>query len=222
MRHPSASRPVVVVSWFYQLGAGVLLALLVSCKGSQPEPNHNSVETTSAGASRTSDVSNVAGGSSGLGQGVTQLAAEPEPFRFVVPLAYLPHELRGEGSERVLAPRDARVSAGANGIRVDAGNDFALQIQFQPALMSLPVSAPGAQRVAAENDLAVFKSAGGYWFVALRELVPEWDESERRRVACGSAGALDPAGSGEPRRFPHAAVERMAAACRSLELPSLE
>jgi hypothetical protein len=73
---------------------------------------------------------------------------------------------------------------------VEAGSDFALQIQFQPGLMSLPDSAAGAQRVAAENDVAVFKSSGGYWFVALRELVPEWDESEHRRIACGSAGAL--------------------------------
>jgi hypothetical protein len=192
--------------WSYQCGAGVLLAVLVSCRASQSEPNQKVS-------------SNVAGGSSGGGQ--PQLAAEPESFRFVVPLAYLPHELRGEGSERVLAPRDAQVSAGAHGIRVEAGDDFALQIQFQPSLTSLPASAPGAQRVAAENDVAVFKSANGYWFVALRELVPEWDESERRRVACGSAGALEPAGS-EPRRFTHAAVERMVAACRSLELPSLE
>jgi hypothetical protein len=118
----------------------------------------------------------------------------------------------------VLAPRDAQVSAGAQGIQVEAGEDFALQLQFQPSLTSLPTSASGAQRVAAENDVAVFKSADGYWFVALRELVPEWDETERRRVACGSAGAL----SGKPRRFSHAAVERMVAACRSLELPSLE
>jgi len=195
--------------WWYQWGAGVLLALLASCKGSRPEPKPSSEDKS---------VSSVAGG----GSASTQLAAEPEQFRFVVPLAYLPHELRGEGSERVLAPRDAQVSASAGGIRVDAGSDFALQIQFQPALTSLPASAAGAQRVAAENDVAVFKSGDGYWFVALRELVPEWDESERRRVACGSAGALDPPGSGTPRSFTHAAVERMVAACRSLELPSLE
>jgi hypothetical protein len=193
----------------YQWGAGGLLALLVSCKASRSEPKPSSEDKS---------VSGVAGG----GSAGAQLAAEPELFRFVVPLAYLPHELRGEGSERVLAPRDARVSAGPSGIRVDAGDDFALQIQFQPALLALPVSASGAQRVAAENDVAVFKSGAGYWFIALRELIPEWDESERRRVACGSAGALDPAGSGEPRRFTHAAVERMVAACRSLELPSLE
>ena len=208
------SRPAEAsANWLYQLGAGVLLALLVSCKGSQPEPK------PSPDRKSVSDVA----GAGGAGQGAAQLAAEPEPFRFVVPLAYLPHELRGEGSERVLAPRDAQVlAAGAHGIRVEAGNDFALQIQFQPSLTSLPASVAGAQRVAAESDVAVFKSADGYWFVALRELVPEWDESERRRVACGSAGALDPAGSGERRRFTHAAVERMVAACRSLELPSLE
>ena len=223
MPHLPVFRPSGAVGvWSYQLGAGVLLALLVGCRGSQSEPQHNSAGTSSAGTTGSPSVSDVAGGSSGVGQGVVQLAAEPEQFRFVVPLAYLPHELRGEGSERVLAPRDAQVSAGAREIRVEAAQDFALQIQFQPALTALPTSAPGAQRVAAENDVAVFKSADGYWFVALRELVPEWDESERRRVACGSAGALDPAGSGPPRRFTHAAVERMVAACRSLELPSLE
>src|SRR4051794_9595870 len=172
-RPAGAARP-----WLYQLGAGVLLALLVSCKGSQSEPHRNSEGTSSAGAARAPSVSDVAAGSSGAAQGVAQLAAEPEQFRFVVPLAYLPHELRGEGRERVLAPRDAQVSASAREIRVEAAQDFALQIQFQTALTALPTSATGAQRVAAENDVAVFKSADGYWFVALRELVPEWDESE--------------------------------------------
>jgi hypothetical protein len=223
MPQPAVSRASgAAPAWSYRLAAGLLWALLVSCRGSQAEPNRNSAGKSSAGAAHTPNVSDVASGSAGVGQGVAQLAAEPEQFRFVVPLAYLPHELRGEGSERVLAPRDAQVSAGAREIRVEAGNDFALQIQFQPALTSLPASAAGAQRVAAESDLAVFKSEDGYWFVALRELVPEWDESERRRVACGSAGALGPEGSGAPRRFTHAAVERMVAACRSLELPSLE
>ncbi|HEU4580863.1 MAG TPA: hypothetical protein VFS67_21540 [Polyangiaceae bacterium] len=197
-----------MIAGSYRWGAAVLLAFLVSCRASQSEPHRNSEAQSPAQPQSPAR---------------PQLTAEPESFRFVVPLAYLPHELRGEGSERVLAPRDAKVLAGgAHGIRVEAGDDFALQIQFQPSLPSLPASVPGAQRVAAENDVAVFKSADGYWFVALRELVPEWDESERRRVACGSAGALDPVSPGGPRRFTHAAVERMVAACRSLELPSLE
>lgn len=214
MKARAVEQPVSLAGvWLYQLGAGVLLALLVGCRASQTEPTRNSEGKSVSGVAGSDS-----GSRSGNGSAVGQLAAEPESFRFVVPLTYLPHELRGEGSERVLAPRDAQVSAAAQGIRVEAGNDFALQIQFQPSLASLPSSAPGAQRVAAENDVAVFKSAEGYWFVALRELVPEWDESERRRVACASAGAL----SGEPRRFSHAAVERMVAACRSLELPSLE
>jgi hypothetical protein len=80
-------------------------------------------------------------------------------------------------------------------------------------------------RVYSEPDVAVFKSEQGlYSFVVVRELVPEWDDSSRQRLACGSAGG---AVSGAPtgatvRGFAKAAVERMVAACRTLELPKLE
>src|SRR4051812_35398156 len=124
MRQPAAFQAPVAV-WFYQLGAGVLLALLAGCRGSQAEPQRTSDGASSAGTTaRAPSVSDVAGGSAGNGQGMVQLAAEPEQFRFVVPLLYLPHELRGEGSERVLAPRDAQVRADGHGIRVEAANDF--------------------------------------------------------------------------------------------------
>src|SRR5262245_42467677 len=101
MAAPGAAR-----AWLYQLGAGVLLALLVSCRAAQTEPTRSSEEKSVSGVA-------------GSGSRGAQLAAEPEQFRFVVPLPYLPHELRGEGSERVMAPRDAQVSAGARGIRVE-------------------------------------------------------------------------------------------------------
>jgi hypothetical protein len=213
-----SSSPSRAAQWYYQCGqrcgVAALLALLMGCKGSRPEPS---------GAT-----SSAAGGAPGT-SGLAQLAAEPERFRFVLPTTYVPRELRGEGSETLLAPPDAVVRSSPNGVRVEAGSDFALEVQFEPALSELPVAAEGAQRVASEKDVVIFKSSAGYWFVALRELVPEWDENERRRVACRSAGGNDSAGAlaperaaGEQRRFSRAAVERMVAACRSLELPRLE
>ena len=182
-----------------------LLAILVSCKASRSEPTG----------------SGTAGGAPG--NGAVALAAEPEHFRFVVPPAYVRHELRGEGSETLLAPPEALVQGGSNGIRVAAGNDFALEVYFQPGITALPEALPGAQRVASEKDLVVFKKTDGYGFLVLRELVPEWDENERRRVVCGSVGSSN-GGRPEPdlRVFSRAAVEHMVAACRSLELPRLE
>ena len=184
--------------------ATALLAILVGCKASRSEPS------STAGS-----------GNPPPGNPAVPLAAEPEHFRFVVPPAYLPHELRGEGSEKLLAPADAQIQTGESGIRVESGTDFALEIQFQPRLTALPAAVEGAQRVASESDVVVFQSGDGYWFLVLRELVPEWDENARRRVACGSAGALA-ARTGPDRRFSRAAVERMVGACRSLELPRLE
>jgi hypothetical protein len=184
-----------------------LLAILVSCKAARSEP------AGSGGAAGTG----AAAGSA------LSLSAEPEHFRFVAPPADVRHELRGEGSETLLAPPEALVQAGSSGIRVDAGNDFALEVYFQPGITTLPEDSPGARRVASENDLVVFKKTDGYWFLVLRELVPEWDENERRRVVCGSAGSTQE-GRSEPglRLYSRAAVEHMVAACRSLELPRLE
>ena len=207
-----------VSRWFYQCrfccSMGALLAILMGCKGSRSEPQQTTSSLSNAGAP----------GNGGPGNGapsnaIAQLAPEPERFRFVLPTTYVPRELRGEGSESLLAPPDAQVRSSTNGISVEAGSDFALEIQFQPTLLALPVAAEGARRAASENDVVVFKSGAGDWFLVLRELVPEWDENERRRVACGSAGA--PAGAPQ-RTFSRAAVERMVAACRSLDLPRLE
>jgi hypothetical protein len=189
-----------------------LLAILVSCRASRSEP------TGSSGAAGSS-----APGNSAPGNSAVSLSAEPEHFRFAVPPAYVRHELRGEGSETLLAPPEALVQPSSTGIRVNAGNDFALEVYFQPGITALPEASPGAQRVASEKDLVVFKKADGYWFLVLRELVPEWDENERRRVACSSAGSPN-TGRPDPdqRVFSRAAVEHMVAACRSLELPRLE
>jgi hypothetical protein len=178
--------------WSSRARLGLVLAsLLASCKSSSSEST----------------------------KGVAPLAPEPERFQFALPRDYAPRELRGEGSETLRAPPDAQVRAHPTGLSVEAGSDFALEIQFQPAL-GLPAGAEGVRRVLSESDLVVFESGGAYWFVVLRELVPEWDESERRRVACSSAGAGTPAALA--RRFSRAAVERMVAACRSIELPRLD
>lgn len=193
--------------WFSRAAtAGALLALLLGCKASRSEPTASS-----------------AAGNSTSSSGVAPLAAEPERFRFDIPSGYVRHELRGEGSETLLAPPEARVQPASKGLRVAAGNDFALEVTLEPGMTALPEEVPGAQRVASDKDLVVFKGANGYRFLVLRELVPEWDENDRRRVLCSSAGST-PAGRPEsdPRTFTRAAVEHMVAACRSLELPRLE
>jgi hypothetical protein len=157
-------------------------------------------------------------------------ASEPERLQFALPADFVPLELRGEGSETLRAPSGAtaRPVSLAGGepevgrVDVEAGAEFALEVELQPQQAQLPAAADGARRVVQERDLAVFESGGGYWFVTLRELVPEWDETARRNVACSSAGATRKRSGLEQRRFPRAAVERMVAACRSLTLPRLD
>jgi len=152
------------------------------------------------------------------------LAAEPVRFQFALPSEYVPLELRGEGSETLRAPPDARLERVADGFNVEAGSEFALELRLPaPPAAELPGKLEGATRVVQEPDLVVFESGGGYWFLVYRELVPEWDESDRRRVACGSAGAVAAGqGGGRPRVFSRPAIEHMVATCRSVDLPRLE
>lgn len=150
-----------------------------------------------------------------------KLAAE-ERLQFALPAEFISLELRGEGSETLRVPAGAVVRSVPGRVEVEAGAEFALEVELPSQLAQLPTAAEGARRVGQESDVAVFESGGGYWFVTLRELVPEWDESERRRVTCSSAGAARKGSGTEPRRFHRTAVERMVAACRSLALPRLE
>lgn len=153
---------------------------------------------------------------------VAPLAAEAERLQFVLPADFVSLQLRGEGSESLSAPAGATVRSLPGRVEVEGGAEFALDVELQPQLPQLPAAAEGARRVMQERDLVVFEAGGGYWFVTLRELVPEWDESDRRRIVCSSAGATQKGSGVEPRRFPRTAVERMVAACRSLALPRLD
>jgi hypothetical protein len=149
--------------------------------------------------------------------------SEPERFSFVLPESDVKVELRGEGSETLRAPVGAHVATTETGSSVDAGPDFALEIVFHAPTLS-EFRGGGVARVLGEADLNLFKSAQGYSFVVVRELVPEWDESARQRFACGSAGgALRGESTGASvRGFSKAAAEHMVASCRSLEFPPLE
>jgi len=152
------------------------------------------------------------------------LAAEPVRFQFALPSEYVPLELRGEGSETLRAPPDARLARVDGGFSIEAGSEFALELRLPaPPAAELPGKLEGVTRVVQEPDLVVFESGGGYWFLVSRELVPEWDETDRRRVACGSAGAVAAGqGGARPRVFSRPAIEHMVATCRSLDLPRLE
>ena len=151
-------------------------------------------------------------------------------FSFALPSHYTTLELSGEGSESLRAPPGARVTRGERGARVEAGPDFAIEIAHHAKpLVEMKAAIEPARRRFEENDLVVFdvpgsNVAGGYAFVSVRELVPEWDENDRRQFACNSVGAVPvPApNSAEVRAFSKAAVEDMVAACRTLELPRLE
>lgn len=150
-------------------------------------------------------------------------SVEPERFRFVVPDSYVQLELRGEGSERLRAPEGAQVSRSARGFAVAAGAEFALEV-VPDAPPPEELTGPGVARLYAEGDTRIYRTRDGYAFLVTRELVPEWDDSTRLRYACGSSGG-PLSGEGpraEPRGYPRAAVERMVAACRTLELPRLE
>ena len=133
----------------------------------------------------------------------------------------------GVGSRRAWfrAPKGARVQRTARGFLVEAGPDFAVEVVPDAAAVSELVTPAGVSRVASAEDALVFESPQGvYSFVVVRELVPEWDEERRHRLACGSAGGgVSGAATGADRRgFSKAAAQIMVAACRTLELPKLE
>jgi hypothetical protein len=148
-----------------------------------------------------------------------------ERFSFALPQEYVKLELRGEGSETLMAPSAALITRNDNVFRVEAGNDFAIDVSLEAPGLGEFRAAPGVARVLAEPDAAVFKSAQpGYSFIVVRELVPEWDENRRQRFACGSAGGAVSGGAirADARSFSKSATQNMVAACRSLELPPLE
>jgi hypothetical protein len=149
-------------------------------------------------------------------------SAKPEAFSFVLPADYVPLELRGEGSERIRVPPGTTLGRAGEAFTLEAGPEFALQVEpSSPPLSELRASLSGAKVVFEGDDLLIVEQGGGHAFVVVRELVPEWDESDRRRLSCSSAGFK--AGSGKsPRPFGRAAIDRMVAACQSLDLPTLE
>lgn len=149
--------------------------------------------------------------------------SEPERFSFTLPGGYVELTLRGEGSERLRAPAGASVTPNGKLFSVTSGSDFALEIAVDaPALAEL--GGGGVAPLVREPDLLVLGVGSGYSFVVVRELVPEWDDGARQRIACGSAGGAVSQGAirADARAFSKAAVQSMVAACRSLELPKLE
>ena len=152
-------------------------------------------------------------------------AAREASFDVPLPNGFELVQLRGEGSERMRAPSGASVVRTARGFLVEAGPEFAVEVVPDAPPISELVTPAGVSRVLSADDVRVFElPAGEYSFVVVRELVPEWDEERRHRLACGSAGGgvsgADP--RADRRGFPKAAAQVMVAACRTLELPKLE
>jgi hypothetical protein len=153
------------------------------------------------------------------------LASEPVQFRFQLPADYVPLSLRGEGSETLRAPASATSSPIEGGFRIEASSEFVFEVRFQSpplAILAAPFAAP--TRVFEDKETLVFQNGTGFGFLVMRELVPEWDESERQRIACTSPGVrLDGASPpAEAASLSRSAIEAMVAACKSLELPKLE
>jgi hypothetical protein len=152
-------------------------------------------------------------------------AARESSFDVPLPAGFELVQLRGEGSERMRAPSGARVERTERGFLVQAGADFAVEVVPDAAALSDVVTPAGVSRVVSAEDALVFESPKGeYSFVVVRELVPEWDEEQRHRLSCGSAGeGVSGGATGADRRgFSKAAAQIMVAACRTLELPKLE
>ena len=153
------------------------------------------------------------------------VAAREASFDVPLPNGFELVQLRGEGSERMRAPSGARVERSTRGFLVEAGPDFSVEVVPDAAPLSELVTPPGVSRVVSAEDAAVFESPdGGYSFVVVRELVPEWDEDRRHRLSCGSAsgGVSGGVTRADRRGFSKAAAQIMVAACRTLELPKLE
>jgi hypothetical protein len=153
--------------------------------------------------------------------------AKAEQFSFKLPPSFFPLELRGEGSETLQVPVGTRVEQQGNTFKLEASPEFALVVEGSaPPFEQIKAELASARVVFEGDDVVVVERGSGYAFVALRELVPEWDESDRRRISCSSAG-FERAGSkagalANARSFSRPAIEAMVAACLSLELPKLE
>jgi hypothetical protein len=153
---------------------------------------------------------------------------EAEQFSFKLPPSFFPLELRGEGSETLQVPVGTRVEHQGNTFKLEASPDFALVVENgAPPFEQIKAELATARVVFEGDDVVVIERGSGYAFVALRELVPEWDESDRRRLSCSSAGFERGTGSkagalANARSFSRPAIEAMVAACLSLELPKLE
>lgn len=143
-------------------------------------------------------------------------------FSFVLPEHYAWVELRGEGSERLRAPPGTRVQREGAGFSLESGSEFRVRVDDEaPSLARLKEGIRGLRALFQDDDLIIFEREDAYAFVVVRELIPEWDERDRRRIACSSVGLLT-GEEGSPPLFSRSATDSMVAACRSLSLPSLE
>ena len=140
----------------------------------------------------------------------------------VAPLTDLqPLELRGEGSEFLRAPADARVRPlPAGAVRVEGGNRYRIQVGWEsPALAVLAAGLPKEDIVLRSDDAVLVRSGSGFAFAVVRELVPEWDESDRRRISCSTPDLLSAPERVQPVSREQASL--LVAACRTMSLPSL-
>lgn len=146
---------------------------------------------------------------------------EPRKFKFDLPPAHTRLWLRGEGSEQLLAPPGARVDKKGEQFLVNASKSFQLVVRTtSDPLNNIERRLNLFKTVLRADDTLIVQNESGFAFVVVRELVPEWDESDRRRLSCSSAGLLE--GHAPFTTYAQKEIEAMVATCRSLALPSLD
>jgi hypothetical protein len=188
----------------------MLLLLAVSACRSAPAELTSAVRSAARGQ----------GGSVSRGQGGS--AAQGSAPRFSVPPDYVRRSLRGEGSESLLAPAAATVSSTTGGAQV-LSDPLALEVHWAadqlPASRWAPPRGAGYEVVYSDESVLLVRGPAGAAARVLLELVPEWDSTETRHVACSTVGWGD---GDAPRWVPQENAERVVASCLSLSLPALD
>lgn len=153
--------------------------------------------------------------------GVVSTDSPRHVFSVPVPPTYQPVVLRGVGSEFIKAPPQTVVRQEQGKFLIAGGAGFELRVQTAaPSVKALALRFEKRSIVLQADDALILKEKDGYAFVVIRQLVPEWDESDRRQYSCFTPGLLT---EGVPlTTFAASEVGTMVAACRTLSLPVLE
>lgn len=139
-------------------------------------------------------------------------------FRVIQPSDRI--ELRGEGSESLMAPRGAALSVARDEVSV-SHEAFSLRLSFSsPPLRELLGPLPSRSVVYRDDSTLIAQIGDQFAAAVVVERAPEWDPSDARRLLCTTAGWE--AGRLPTSGLPRDSVQAAVAACHTLQLPSLQ